>query len=109
MKNMKACALSFAETDGVLSSWQNRIPRFALPTTGWKAKRCRQRSGCATVCHCFRHHRSAAAGASAGTVSSAAPCLIWVKHNIITDAWSEQLIANDLWQRYNELDDHQWV
>ncbi|HFZ1920915.1 TPA: amino acid adenylation domain-containing protein [Serratia marcescens] len=32
--------------------------------------------------------------------------LIWVKHNIITDAWSEQLILNDLWQRYNELDDH---
>ncbi|RAX07478.1 non-ribosomal peptide synthetase [Photorhabdus bodei] len=29
--------------------------------------------------------------------------LIWVKHNILTDAWSEQLILNDLWQHYNYL------
>ncbi|WP_118988104.1 non-ribosomal peptide synthetase [Photorhabdus sp. CRCIA-P01] len=29
--------------------------------------------------------------------------LVWVKHNILTDAWSEQLILNDLWQHYNDL------
>ncbi|KHS96550.1 hypothetical protein RC88_07700 [Pectobacterium parvum] len=29
-----------------------------------------------------------------------------MKHNIITDAWSERLILNDLWQRYNDLNRH---
>lgn len=29
--------------------------------------------------------------------------LIWVKHNIITDAWSERLILSDLCQRYNSV------
>ncbi len=29
--------------------------------------------------------------------------LIWIKHNIITDAWSEKLILNDLCQYYNNV------
>ncbi|CAI1083592.1 Linear gramicidin synthase subunit D [Serratia quinivorans] len=29
--------------------------------------------------------------------------LVWVKHNILTDAWSEDLILNDLWRQYNHL------
>ncbi|MBH3265054.1 hypothetical protein I5R69_26295, partial [Serratia marcescens] len=29
--------------------------------------------------------------------------LVWVKHNILTDAWSEDLILNDLWRQNNHL------